>query len=215
MKNFLFWLIAFVITISSAIYQRMTGPTHPVRGKIVISDTEIKYRLKRSHGGETDHRVAINISDDKIAGVLQYKRYKTDDPWTDIPMKKEMDQLNYLLETAQRDADFQKVAEIKYGKIPNLLKEIKKAEKKLVGVQKKHKILKEEVTEEDVAQVVSRWTGIPVTRLIEEEAKKLERMEEIIAKRVVGQQEAIKAVANAIRRSRAGISEEKRERKLS
>ncbi|MBZ9569825.1 ATP-dependent chaperone ClpB [Patescibacteria group bacterium] len=125
-------------------------------------------------------------------------------------LKKEMDDLNSQLEFAQRKADFQKVAEIKYGKIPNLLKEIRKTERKLVRVQKKHKILKEEVSEEDVAQVVSRWTGIPVTRLIEEEVKKLERIEEIISKRVVGQKEAISAIANAIRRSRAGISEEKR-----
>ncbi|MBZ9578729.1 AAA family ATPase, partial [Patescibacteria group bacterium] len=125
-------------------------------------------------------------------------------------LKKEIDNLSSQLEFAQREADFQKVAEIKYGKIPDLLKEIRRAEKKLVRVQKKHKILKEEVSEEDVAQVVSRWTGIPVTRLIEEEAKKLERIEEIIQKRVVGQKEAISAIANAIRRSRAGISEEKR-----
>jgi len=125
-------------------------------------------------------------------------------------LKKEIDNLNSQLEIAQRGADFQKVAEIKYGKIPALKKEINETEKKLVKIQKKHKIIKGEVTEEDVANVVSRWTGIPVTRLIEEETKKLEKMEEILAKRVVGQEEAISAVANAIRRSRAGISEEKR-----
>jgi len=125
-------------------------------------------------------------------------------------LKKEIDHLTSQLDFAQRAADFQKVAEIKYGKIPTLKKEIGETEKKLVRIQKKHKIIKEEVTEEDVAQVVSKWTGIPVTRLIEEETKKLEKMEEILAKRVVGQGEAISAVANAIRRSRAGISEEKR-----
>jgi len=125
-------------------------------------------------------------------------------------LKKEIDNLTSQLDFAQRGADFQKVAEIKYGKIPSLKKEISETEKKLVRIQKKHKIIKGEVNEEDVAQVVSRWTGIPVTRLIEEETKKLEKMEEILAKRVVGQEEAISAVANAIRRSRAGISEEKR-----
>ena len=125
-------------------------------------------------------------------------------------LKKEADQVTFEAEIANREADLQKVAEIKYGKIPELLKEINKQEKELARIQKKHAILKEEVTDEDVAQVVSRWTGIPITRLIEEEAKKLEKMEEILSKRVIGQEEAIIAISNAIRRSRAGISEENR-----
>ncbi len=123
-------------------------------------------------------------------------------------LRKEIDGLTFQTEVAQREGDLQKMAEIKYSKIPNLLKEIQKKEKELVRFQKKHRLLKEEVGEEEVARVVSRWTGIPVTRLIEEEARKLEKMEETLAKRVVGQREAIVAVANAIRRSRAGIAEE-------
>ncbi len=125
-------------------------------------------------------------------------------------LKKEIDTLRFEAEKELSRADFQKVAEIKYGKIPSLLKELKTTEKKLARIQKEHPLLKKEVTEEDVAAVVSRWTGIPVTRLLEEEAKKLEKMEEIISKRVVGQKEAILAISNAIRRARAGISEEKR-----
>ena len=125
-------------------------------------------------------------------------------------MRKEIDDLNFHTEVAQREADLQKVAEIKYGKIPNLLKEIQKKEKELIRFQKKNRLLKEDVGEEDVAQVVSRWTGIPVTRLIEAEAKKLENMEDLLTKRVIGQQEAISAVSRAIRRSRAGIAEESR-----
>lgn len=101
-----------------------------------------------------------------------------------------------------------KVAEIKYGKIPELMKELKKTENKLSKLQKTRPILKEEVTEENVASIVSRWTGIPVTNLLEEEAKKLEKMESQLGKRVIGQSEAISAISNAIRRSRAGISEE-------
>ena len=123
-------------------------------------------------------------------------------------MRKEIDDFTFQTEVAQREGDLQKVAEIKYSKIPSLLKDIQKKEKELVRFQKKHRILKEEVGEEDVAGVVSRWTGIPVTRLIEEEAKKLEKMEEIVARRVIGQKEAISAVSRAIRRSRAGIAEE-------
>ena len=125
-------------------------------------------------------------------------------------LKKEIELARFELEREQISANLQKVAEIKYGKIPNLLKELKATEKRLAVFQKNHPILKEEVLEEDMARVVSRWTGIPVTRLLEEEAKKLEKMEEIIQKRVVGQKEAILAISNAIRRSRAGISEENR-----
>jgi ATP-dependent Clp protease ATP-binding subunit ClpB len=125
-------------------------------------------------------------------------------------LKKEIDELTFQSEIAQREADLQKVAEIKYGKIPELLKEVRKTEKKLVRIQKNRPILKEEIDEEDIAKVVSKWTGVPVMKLIEGEAKKLEKMEEIISRRVIGQQEAITAISNAIRRSRAGISEENR-----
>ena len=123
-------------------------------------------------------------------------------------IRQELDKLYNQTEIAQREADLEKVAEIKYGKIPQLLKEQKQVEQKLVKLQKTHHFLKEEVTEEDVARVVSRWTGIPVMRLITEEAKKLEAMEGTLNRRVVGQEEAISAISRAIRRARAGISEE-------
>ena len=125
-------------------------------------------------------------------------------------LKVEIDNLFFQITTAQRVADLQKVAELKYGKIPEFKKELNLAEKKLKNLQKKNRLLKEEVTEEDIAEVVSHWTGIPVTRLIEAEARKLEKMEDILEKRVIGQDEAIFAVSNAIRRGRAGISEESR-----
>ncbi|MFH0791610.1 MAG: AAA family ATPase [bacterium] len=125
-------------------------------------------------------------------------------------LKKQNEELTLQSEAFQRDANLQKVAEIKYGKIPQILVELEKTEKELIKIQRNHPALKEEVGEEDVAHVVSKWTGIPVTRLLEEEAKKLEKMEDIISHRVVGQKEAILAISNAIRRSRAGISEENR-----
>jgi len=124
--------------------------------------------------------------------------------------KKEIEQAKFEVERGEAEANLQKVAEIKYGKIPQLQKELSAAEKKLGVFQKNHPILKEEVSDQDVAHVVSKWTGIPVMRLLEEEARKLEKMENIVAKRVVGQNEAIMAISNAIRRSRAGISEENR-----
>ena len=125
-------------------------------------------------------------------------------------LKKELEKTRFEAEKEQASANLQKVAEIKYGKIPTLQKDLEAAEKKLTRFQKNRPILKEEVSEEDLGHVVSRWTGIPVTRLLEEEAKKLENMEEIISKRVIGQKEAISAISNAIRRARAGISEENR-----
>jgi ATP-dependent Clp protease ATP-binding subunit ClpB len=125
-------------------------------------------------------------------------------------LEKEIDKLNFEAETAEREGNLEKVAEIKYGRIPEILKKIKTKEKELIKFRKKHRLLKEEVAEEDIARVVARWTGIPVMRLLEDEAKKLAKMEEALSRRVIGQDEAIKAIANAIRRSRAGISEENR-----
>jgi len=123
-------------------------------------------------------------------------------------LKKEIETTRFEVEKEQAAANLEKVAKLKYEKIPNLLKELRAVERKLARFQKSRPILKEEVTEENLAKVVSNWTGIPATRLLEEEARKLEKMEEIISRRVIGQQEAILAISNAIRRSRAGISEE-------
>ncbi|OHA73526.1 MAG: ATP-dependent chaperone ClpB [Candidatus Wildermuthbacteria bacterium RIFCSPLOWO2_01_FULL_48_29] len=125
-------------------------------------------------------------------------------------LKKSVDETRFEIEREQSSGNLQRVAELKYGQLPDLLKKIRAEERKLSRYQKSHPILKEEVGEEDVARVVSKWTGIPVTRLIEEEARKLEKMEEALKKRIVGQEEAIRAISNAIRRSRAGIAEENR-----
>jgi ATP-dependent Clp protease ATP-binding subunit ClpB len=122
----------------------------------------------------------------------------------------DLEKLKEEAEIAERNLELDKVAEIRYGKIPNIEKEIKAIKKKLDDIQKHGAVLKEEITEEDIAKVVSRWTGIPVSKMLESETKKLALLEEELEKRVVGQKEAIKAVANAIRRSRAGISEAER-----
>lgn len=124
--------------------------------------------------------------------------------------KKDIDKYKSEAELAERKGELDKVAEIRYGKIPLLEKKIKDEEHKLNKIQKENSILKEEVNEEDIARVVSRWTGIPVSKMLESELEKLATMEDDLSKRVIGQGEAIKAVSNAIRRSRAGISEENR-----
>ena len=121
-------------------------------------------------------------------------------------LRKTIEKTRAEAEIAERGGDLQKVAELRYGKIPETEKELRVAEKKLAELQKKHRILKEEVGEEDIAAVVARWTGIPVTRMLESEMDKLLRMENELEKRVVGQEEAVRAIANAVRRSRAGIS---------
>ena len=107
----------------------------------------------------------------------------------------------------QKQAQLQKVAEIRYGKIPQLIRELGGLNKKLAEVQKNEKMLKEEVDEEDIAQIVSSWVGIPVSRLMEEEVRKLLRMEEELKKRVVGQNEAIRLVSDCIRRARSGLGD--------
>jgi ATP-dependent Clp protease ATP-binding subunit ClpB len=125
-------------------------------------------------------------------------------------LRKDIETLKQESESAERSADLQKVAEIKYGIIPAKEKELAAMEKNLQKMQPKDRLLKEEINEEDVAAVVSKWTGIPVQRMLETETQKLSKMEDILAQRVIGQKEAIKTVSNAIRRSRAGISEESR-----
>ncbi len=107
----------------------------------------------------------------------------------------------------EREPDLEKAAEIRYGQIPELERQVEVATKRLSELQSEQKMLKEEVDEEDIAEVVSKWTGVPVSRLMEGEMQKLVRLEDVLHERVVGQDEAVTAVANAIRRSRAGLSD--------
>jgi ATP-dependent Clp protease ATP-binding subunit ClpB len=124
--------------------------------------------------------------------------------------KKKIESYKQEADIAERNGELQKVAEIRYGRIPAAEREQRTAERKLVDLQQHHRILKEEVTDEDIAAVVSRWTGVPVTKMLEAEAKKLSHLEDALGERVIGQKEAITAVANAVRRSRAGVGEENR-----
>jgi len=125
-------------------------------------------------------------------------------------IKKEIEDSKREAQEEERNGNLEKVAEIIYGKIPQLEKDLKNKGRALNRIPSKSRFLREEVTSEDIARVVSHWTGIPVTEMLEDESKKLARMEEVLAKRVVGQEEAIQAISRAIRRARAGISEEDR-----
>ena len=108
------------------------------------------------------------------------------------------------------DGDLAGASAIRYGEMPEFTRRIEDAKEELANLQKSQRFLKEEVDAEDVAEVVSRWTGVPVTRLLEGEIEKLLRMEDSLHRRVVGQDEAVQAVANAVRRSRAGLSDPNR-----
>jgi ATP-dependent Clp protease ATP-binding subunit ClpB len=125
-------------------------------------------------------------------------------------IKEEIEKTKIDAEQAERDADLQKAAELKYGKLLELQKKLDQENKKLEQLQKGQKMLKEEVDEEDIAETVSKWTGIPVTRLVEAEIDKLIHMEERLKQRVVGQDEAISVISNAIRRARAGLQDPNR-----
>lgn len=123
-------------------------------------------------------------------------------------LKAKLDQLQEELKKAERELDLNRAAEIKYGQIPQVEKELKEWEKKWQEISPEERLIKEEVTEEDIAKIVSRWTGIPVSRLVAAESEKLAHLEDELHKRVVDQEDAVREVANAIRRARAGIKEE-------
>ena len=125
-------------------------------------------------------------------------------------VQKEADTLRNEAELAQRQGDLGRAAEIRYGKLPEAERSLRDKRAELQRVQGKVSYLREEVTEQDVAGIVAKWTGIPVTKLVEGESAKLLRMEESLGGRVIGQEEAIVAVSNAVRRSRAGMSDENR-----
>ncbi|HQF57176.1 MAG TPA: ATP-dependent chaperone ClpB [Candidatus Magasanikbacteria bacterium] len=185
-----------------------------MKREMMKTDIEIR-ALKKESDEESKER--MNKLKERLAN-LKEKSSELETHWhnekeiiTNIRNhKKEIDKLKQQAEIEERRGNLQKVAEIRYGQIPITEEAIKKQENKLADIQKGRIILKEEVTEQDIAQVVARWTGIPVSKMLEDEIKKLARMEEELGKRVIGQKEAIVAMSNAIRRSRAGINEEKR-----
>jgi ATP-dependent Clp protease ATP-binding subunit ClpB len=125
-------------------------------------------------------------------------------------LKQKLEEVRAEADRAERAADFAKAAELRYGKAVDIEKQIQAARARLAELQGGHALLKEEVDEEDIAEIVARWTGIPVSRLMEGEIAKLIKMEERLHERVIGQDEAVSAVANAVRRNRSGLSDPNR-----
>ena len=124
--------------------------------------------------------------------------------------KQQMENLKLEAERAEREGNYERVAEIRYSKLKMLEDDIKRIQQQLKNAQGAEAMVREEVTEDDIAEVVSRWTGIPVTRMLQSEREKLLHLEEELHKRVIGQEEAISAVSDAVRRSRAGLQDPKR-----
>ena len=158
--------------------------------KLKLIDSKIKKLKKQEEKLENEWQKEKNIKE----------RYNS--------LKKRLEDLQREVEEQESSGNLSRVAEIIYGEIPTIKKELKEIEENIK--KEKLKYIKEEVTEENIAQIVSRWTGIPVSKILEDEAKKLLNAENILRQRVIGQEEAVSAVANAIRRSRAGLSDEKR-----
>ena len=166
-------------------------------------EKEIKNRLK-----EIDKEIG-NLSEKTKELGLKWNNEK--ETVTEIrAIKKELESIRLEAEDAEMKSDLSRAAEIRYGKLPTLRKELDVKLARLKKLQKSRRILKEEITAEDIAEVVARWTGIPLTKMLEEEREKLEKMELELGKRVIGQDVAIKRVADVIRRSRAGIGDPNR-----
>ncbi len=205
---------------------RMTLENKPAELELshrAIMRLEIEKESLKKEVNEADSSVAKKARArmreiDKEIGNLREKTRELELKWknekallTDMKaIKKELEVQRVEAQNAEIRADLGTAAEIRYGKIPILEKELKAKSAKLKSLQKKRRILKEEITEEDIAEVVARWTGVPSSRMLEEEAQKLARMEDVLKKRVIGQDEAVKKVTDAVKRSRVGISDPNR-----
>ncbi|NCU28203.1 MAG: AAA family ATPase [Candidatus Moranbacteria bacterium] len=168
----------------------------------------------RTNNNHKEQKARLKDIEKEIAN-LKEKTYELELKWknekeTVIEIrnaKKELESLRLEAENAEMRADLGKAAEIRYGKIPELQNKLNQKLARLKKLQKSRRILKEEITEEDVAAVVSRWTGIPLHKMLEEEMEKLAHMEEDLHKRVIGQDVAIKKISDVVRRNRAGIGD--------
>ncbi|MFN3188491.1 MAG: ATP-dependent Clp protease ATP-binding subunit [Candidatus Paceibacteria bacterium] len=197
--------------------------------ELVVSDRSVrrleieKEALKKEEGSDVSVDQKRTIKDrlkeiDGEIGELKETTSALETKWNNEKtalfeigtLKKELEELRLEAESAEAMADLTRAAEIRYSSIPAAEKELDTKMKRLKKLQRSRRLLKEEVTEEEIAQVVSRWTGIPVSRMLEAEVQKLARMDEELEKRVVGQSHAVSLVANAIKRSRAGIADPNR-----
>lgn len=194
--------------------ESLPAPIDEIRRKIM--QLEIEEQALRKETDEHSQEKLKNISEE--ISKLQTEEKTLRDKWEGEKqsilrvraIKKEIDDVNNQMATAERAYDLNKLSELKYGKLPELQNKLKTAEKEIAAQSTGEKLLKEEVGEEDIAKVVSRWTGIPVAKMMTGEREKLLHLEDTLHKRVVGQDEAVKVVSEAILRARAGIKDPNR-----
>ena len=195
--------------------ENMPPVLQDAHSKIVKLEIEKEALKKESKNPKVKARLKVI---EKDIADLREKTSETELKWKneketvgDIKdIKKTLETMRLDAESAEIRADLSKAAELRYGKIPSLEKELDIKSKRLKKLQGPRRLLKEEITSPDIATVVSRWTGIPVARMLEEEAEKLSRIEDHLTKRIVGQTEAVKKISDTIKRSRAGISDPNR-----
>lgn len=185
-----------------------------LRRRILQLEIEREALKKENDEGSKKHLVQVEkklaeLNEDRTAIETRWRNEK--ELITALKQRTEqMEQLKQALETRQREGKLQEAAELRYRDIPALERQITEAENRLKEVQKDGSLLKQEVTAEDIAEIVSSWTGIPVSKMLEGEREKLLAMESRLGKRVVGQEEALIAVSNAVRRARAGLQDPNR-----
>ena len=168
--------------------------------------------IKRENNEQKLTQLSTEIANLKEEEKEQKAKWKAEKELIESIQQNKIDieQLKFEADKAEREGDYGKVAEIRYGKIKQKEEEIANFQQKLVSLQADHPIIKEEVDSEDIADIVSRWTGIPVSKMVQSEKDKLLHLEAELHKRVIGQHEAITAIADAVRRSRAGLKDPKR-----
>ena len=194
--------------------ESMPAPIDEIRRKIM--QLEIEEQALKKETDEASKEKLVGITAEKES--LQKEEAELKGKWEAEKsailrvraIKKEIDAVNSQMEAAERSYDLNRLSELKYGKLPELQKKLADEEAAIAAKQKGDTLLKEEVGEEDIAKVVSRWTGIPVTKMLTGEREKLLHLEDVLHERVVGQDEAVKAVAEAILRARAGIKDPNR-----
>lgn len=185
--------------------------------KLQIEKEALGKDLNATKGKNLELKSRIKQVEEEIANVkegvkeLEVRWNNEKDILEEIKkLRKKLDYLRAESENVEAAGDLARIAEIKYSEVPKLTKELNSKLDKLKKIQKNKRVLREEVTEEDIANVVARWTGIPLSRMLEEEQAKLRRMEEELGKRVIGQKEAIVKISDAVRRSRVGIGDPNR-----
>jgi len=176
--------------------------------KIMQMEIELA-AIKREKDTQKINQLEKELAQMKDERNQIYTKWKEEKDLVDTiqNIKKEIDQTKFEAEQAEREGDYGKVAEIRYGKLKELEKKLQDAQKELSEKQSKSSLIKEEVTAEDVAEVVAKWTGIPVKKMLQSEKEKLLKLEDELHTQVVGQEDAIQAVADAVRRSRAGLKD--------